>query len=137
MAASREQFRDGAGILATYVFEVNHADEDGNDQNRNITRQALASPNAGGPKFVLQQGESTPKVLRFTGSILTKTQLDAMQAYFDACDTRTVFFRDVSGVEYEVVITRFSPLRKRALFNTRAPTQPWFWTYSLDMEVIR
>jgi hypothetical protein len=137
MAAVREQFRDGAGLLAPYIFEVNHSEEDETEQTRNMSRQALTTVTTGGPKFVLQQGESTPRVLRYKGTILTLTQFDAMQAYFQACDTRTIFFRDVSGVEYEVIVTRFSPLRKRTLRNPREPTLLWFWSYTLEMEIIQ
>jgi hypothetical protein len=133
MAGPREQFRDGAGALATYPFTVNHRDEEPTEQTRNISRQAVTT----GPKFVLQQGEPSPRVLRYTGAILTSEQLNAMQAYYDACATRTVFFRDVSGVEYEVLIIRFAPQRKPVLYNTRDPTLRWYWTYSLDMEIVR
>jgi hypothetical protein len=141
----REQLRDGAYVpagpggvpaqvgLATYVFHINHADEDALDQSHNLTREAVTT----GPKFVLQQGEQTPQTLRFTGTILQQSQLNAMQAYFDACATRTVYFRDVSGVEFEVIITRFAPQRHRTILNPREPTLLWYWSYSLEMEVIR
>lgn len=133
MPGPREQFRDGAGALPTYSFTVNHRDEEPQEQTRNVSREAVTT----GPRFVLQQGEPSPRVLRYTGSILTMEQLTAMQAYYDACATRTVFFRDVSGIEYEVLITRFAPQRKPVLYNTREPTLRWFWAYSLDMEIIR
>lgn len=133
MAGPREQFRDGAGVLATYQLLVNHAEEQPRDQSRNITRGAVTT----GPKFVIQQGEGSPKVLSYAGTILTRAQLEAMQAYYDACDTRTVFFRDVDGTEYEVLITRFAPQRQRTLRNPREPSLLWYWTYTLEMEVIR
>jgi hypothetical protein len=133
----REQFRDGAGLMGSipnpYLFTVNHREEEAAEQVRNITRQAVTT----GPKFVLQQGEPSPRVLRYAGTILTSAQLTAMQAYYDACSTRTIFFRDVSGIEYEVLITRFAPQRKATLRNPREPTILWYWTYQLDMEVIR
>lgn len=132
MATPRERFRDGAGALATYSFSVNHNEEEPDEQTRNVNRQAVTT----GPRFVLQQGEPSPHVLRYSGSILTLEQLGAMQAYYDACATRTVFFRDVSGVEYEVLILRFAPQRKPVLYNAREPTMRWIWTYQLDMEVI-
>jgi hypothetical protein len=132
----REQFRDPAGLMGAipnpYPFEVNHTEEEAVDQTRNLTRQAVTT----GPKFVLQQGESMPRTMRYTGTILTPEQLAAMQAYYDACETRTIFFRDVSGAEYEVLITRFAPQRRRTLRNPRAPSLLWFWTYTLEMEVI-
>jgi hypothetical protein len=126
----RERFRDGANVLATYTFHINHSDEEQIDQTRNLTRTAVTT----GPKFVLQQGESSPDVLRYNGTILDPAQLDNMQAYYAACETRTVFFRDVDGTEYEVLITRFAVQRKRTLRNPRA--RSLLWTYSLEMEVI-
>ena len=133
----RERFRDAAdlmpvGIPNPYEFQVNHSEEEAIDQSRNLTRQAVTT----GPKFVLQQGESSPRTLRYLGTILLPAQLNAMQAYFLACDTRTIFFRDVSGSEYEVLITRFSPQRKPTLRNPRSLSLLWFWNYTLEMEVI-
>lgn len=128
----REQFRDAAGLLGTYVFEVNHSEEQAPDQGRSIDHQAVTT----GPRFVIQQGTSNPLTLKFSGTILTQAQLDAMQSYYDACSTRTVFFRDFTGVEFEVIVTRFDYLRKRTLSNPRAPLLKHYWTYDLEMEVI-
>lgn len=130
----RERFRDGAGILATYDFTVNHFEEEGLDLNRNVTRSAVTT----GPAFVLQQGESTRGTLRYSGTILTQEQYDAMTAYYNACQTRTIFFREFTGVEHEVLITRFNPLRRWTARNQRDLTNAPFhyWTYSLEMEVI-
>jgi hypothetical protein len=133
----RERFRDAAdamppGVPNPYSFQINHTDEEAIDQTRNLTRQAVTT----GPTFVLQQGESSPRVLRYTGTILDPAQLDAMQAYYNACATRTVFFRDVHDVEYEVLITRFAPQRMRTLRNPRQIDLLWFWRYTLEMEII-
>lgn len=130
MSVPREQFRDGAAILATYSFDINHHDEDSAGQQRTITR---AAPTAG-VGFVRQQGDKSPKVLKFQGSILRQSQLDAMQSYFDACDSRTVFFTDVDGIEREVLITVFDPTRIAA--QNRRGGLPFYWKYRLEMEVI-
>lgn len=128
----REQFRDGSGELATYPFEVNHSDEEGRDYNRSIERTAVTT----GPKFVLQQGETAAGVLSFTGTFFTQAQHDAMKAYYDACSSRTVFFREWTGVEHEVIVTRFNPVRHRTLRNPRDPSLLHYWSYTLEMEVI-
>lgn len=139
MTIVRERFRDAIYVegppqvgLAPYDFEVNHDEEDGLDLTRNISRQAVTT----GPAFVLQQAPSSRGTLRYSGTILTQSQYDAMKAYFDACLTRTVFFRDFTNVEYEVVVTRFNPQRRRAAKNPRSPSLMHYWTYSLEMEVI-
>jgi hypothetical protein len=128
----REQFRDGAGLLATYQFAVNHSEEQGRDFNRSIERTAVTT----GPKFVLQQGESAAGVLSFTGTFFTQAQHDAIKAYYDACANRTVFFTDFTGTEYEVVVTRFNPVRHRTIRNPRDLSLLHYWTYTLEMEVI-
>lgn len=130
MAVPRERFRDGAAMLATYEFDVNHDVEEPAAQSRNLTRTAPTS----GVGFVRQQGDASPRVLRFTGSILRQSQIDAMQGYFDACDNRTVFYRDVDGTEYVVIVTAFDYTRARG-HNARG-NLPYKWTYRLEMEVI-
>ena len=42
-----------------------------------------------GTGFVRQQGPPSPQVFKYTGTILTQAQFDAMKDYFDACATRT------------------------------------------------
>lgn len=128
----RERFRDSAGVLADYEFEINHAEEDAEERSINVERTAPTS----GMGFVRQQGEPSPRVLRYQGSILTTAQYEAMGAYVAACKTRTIFFRDVDGTEYEVLVTNFAPQRKRVAWNSREPNLLWKWDYRLEMEVI-
>lgn len=130
MAVPRERFRDGASILATYEFDVNHDAEEPAGQTRNMTRSAPT----GGVGFVRQQGDASPNVKRFTGSILRQEQIDAMQDYFDACSNRTVFFRDVDGTENEVIVTVFDYTRVRG--HNRRGGLPYKWTFRLEMEII-
>lgn len=128
----REQLRDPLGLLATYVFEINHSTEDANDRRREVQRSA----NTAGTGFVRQQGATSPDVKKWSGTILTQAQLDAMNAYFAACSTRTVFFRDYTGVEWEIVITGFSTTRVPTLRNPRDPTLLHYWHYTIEFEVI-
>lgn len=128
----RERFRDGAAILADYSFDINHKEEDGNEQRRNITRTA----NTANVGFVRQQGDKSPVVLKFLGTIMKQDQKDKMESFYAACDNRTIFFRDYTGVEYEVLITTFDTTRKSTIKNGRDPSIMHYWTYRLEMEVI-
>ncbi len=130
MTVPREQLRDGASILATYSFDINHNEEQENGQTRNVTHAAPTS----GVGFVRQQGDKTPDTFRFAGTVMRQSQLDAMQDYYDACDNRTVFFTDVDGVEHEVLVTVFSFTRIRG--ENKRGDLPFYWKYRLEMEKI-
>jgi hypothetical protein len=133
MGYVRERFRDPAAILPDYIFEVNHSDEEAVEQRRNLERTSPTS----GVGFVRQQGADSPKTLRYTGTILTQTQYDAMQSYYDACRTRTIKFRDFTDDEMDVLITAFSPLRKRTIKNPRDNSiSLHYWEYTIELEVI-
>lgn len=133
MAYVRERFRDAAGLLATYEFQVNHSEEEGQDRRRSIERTAVTS----GVGYVRQQGTDSPTTLKYTGTILHQNQYNLMAAYYEACRTRTIFFRDFTNTEYEVLITAWDPVRKRTLKNPRDSTiNLHFWTYSIEMEVV-
>lgn len=129
----REQFRDPLGALPTYQWAVNHSEESANEQTRNIEDTA----NTAGTGYVRQQGTSSPEIRRWSGTILTKAQHDAMQDYYAACSSRTIFLTDFTGEEREVVITGFNVTRKPTLRNPRDASIPFhYWTYELTMEVI-
>lgn len=130
MTIPRLQLRDAASTLSTYSFDINHTEEQDNGQVRNITRTAPTS----GVGFVRQQGQKTPPSFKLIGKILKQSQIDAIQDYYDACDNRTVFFTDVDGTEYEVLITAFPTTRLRGE-NKRGGLH-YYWTYRLEMEVI-
>lgn len=127
---AREQFRDGASVLSTYSFDINHNEEQGSGQTRNVTHTAPTS----GVGFVRQQGDKTPDTFKLGGTILRQSQLDAMQSYFEACDNRTVFFTDVDGTEFEVLVTVFDVTRTRG-HNARGGLA-YYWKYRLEMEKI-
>lgn len=132
MSLVRPRFRDGASILADYVFEIGHHEEDPDGRARTVTRTAPTS----GVGFVRQQGADSPRVLSLKGSILTQDQYDKMSDYYDACRIRTVFYRDYTDVESAVLITRFESQRIPVARNPRDPSIMHKWTYTLVMEVI-
>lgn len=128
----RERFRDGAGVLPTYEFEVNHYEEEQAQRTHGMRRTA----NTSGTGYVRQQGGKSPDILSFSGAILTQSQYDAMVDYFEACSTRTVFFREYTGEEREVIITSFAPRRIATAKNLREPSLMHYWRYSIEMEVV-
>lgn len=128
----RPRFRDGAAILPDYDWEIGHWEEQGQALTHNIERTATTD----GVGLVRQQGDPSPELLRFQGTILTQDQYDKMRAYWAACTNRTVFYRDYTGVEYEVIVTAFDPQRVPVLKNLRDPSIMHYWRYSIEMEVI-
>lgn len=129
--AVRERFRDSAGILPDYIWQVNHREEEANQDSLNMERTAVTT----GTGYVRQQGQPSPHVLNFSGTILHQTQKDAFDSYYAACQTRTIFFRDVSGVEMEVVIVSMN-ITRRAVLRNPHNDEPWIWKYQIQMEVI-
>lgn len=133
MGYVRERFRDPAAILPDYVFQVNHSDEEADEKRRNLERSSPTS----GVGFVRQQGEDSPEVLRYSGTILHQAQKDAFDDYYDACRTRTIKFRDFTDNERDVLITAFSATRQRTAQNPRDPSiRLHFWKYTIELEVI-
>lgn len=137
MSVPRCNFHDAAAVLADYDFEINPSEEEPEQNRLSIERTATTD----GVGFVRQQGDSSPKTKTFTGSILTQTQKDAMDDYRDACagrgtPSRTVFFTDPDGTQYEVMITNFAPRRIRVVRNPRDPALLWKWTYTLEMDIV-
>ncbi len=130
--AVRERFRDSGGVLADYIWQVNHREEEGNQDSLNVERTAVTT----GVGFVRQQGQPSPRILNYSGTILHQTQYDAMRAYFEACRTRTIFFRDVAGDEMEVLIVSLNITRRAVLRNPYDIESPWIWKYQIQMEVI-
>lgn len=130
----KERFRDPTGALASYVFDINHDEEQGFNFDRSVEKTATTT----GPEFVMQQGLAAQRgTLNYSGKILNASQYAAMLTYFQACETRTVFFREFTGVEYEVLITRFNPKRVRTMANQRDPTMPFnYYTYDIEMEIV-
>jgi hypothetical protein len=134
MAYAREKFIDPAAILPDYVWQVNHSDEDDTQLQRDWERTATTA----GTGFVRQQGPRSPQTFRFNGTILHLNQFQQMYAYFLACDTRTIYFRDFEGHKYEVLIRAFNYKRQRTVRNPRDTSIPLhFWTYTIEMEVIQ
>jgi desulfoferrodoxin (superoxide reductase-like protein) len=129
----RNTFEDPAGVVDDYLWQINHSDEDVFGRKRNVTESAKT----GGTGLIKQQADSDPLVLTLTGSILHEAQHEQFIAWFELCETQSIFFTDFSDAKYEVVITEYLPVRKRTVKNPRDSTIPtWYYTYTLTMEVL-
>lgn len=120
---------------AFYDWQVNHSDEGSFGKTRQITESA----NTANTGLVKQQGDSTPLKMKLTGTIFHKAQHEQFIDWFQLGETQTVIFKDFTGDEYEVLLTQYDAVRKRTVRNPRdAANAPlWYWTYEMEMEVIR
>lgn len=129
------------GGIGEYVWHLNHEAEDEAGAEVNVQRTAPV----GGIGFARQIGEESPKLLRWRGTILQRTQLQSMWDYFAICagrsgPRRTIHLVDFSGARFEVLFTRFNPVRQRATRNPRGANENekrYYWTYDLQFEVVR
>jgi hypothetical protein len=128
-------FTNPAAPGDVYQWAINHSEEEESGRDRQIETRA----NTGNVGLVRQQGEMTPLLLRYTGTILEKAQLDEMLRWFRLCETQTIYFTDFAGDSYEVQISSFKPTRVRAMRNTRGlATNPLhYWRYTIEMHVLR
>lgn len=134
----RDRFIDPASVLADYTWDIGHAEEEEQGRDQNVEETASTA----GTGLVKQQGEPTALTLSYSGTILKRSQLVAMQQYFAACcapDARTVYFYDAADNGAEVLITSFKPKRVRVASNPRGEDDTnrlYKWTYSIQMLVI-
>lgn len=117
----------------TWAWPINHSAEQEVGRDRGVTFEA----NSANTGLVKQQGALAPLVLRYEGTILDPAQLQAMLAWQALCETQTIYFTDFAGDSYEVLITSFRPTRKRTLRNPRHPELLHYWTYSIELTVVR
>ena len=87
--------------------------------------------------LIPQQGSATPLILQWTGSFFDPAQLSAFLAWWQLCESQSVYLTDFSGDEYEVLITDFVPQRKIAMRNPRFPDLTWTWDYTITFRVLR
>lgn len=131
---ARNTFTDPA-TGNTYQWLINHDEEEDGGKTRTINRAGLTS-NVG---TVKQQGEDGPLMLRFRGTILDRSQYQAMWAWFELSRSQTIYFTDFDGQAFEVQITSFTPKRlRKARSPQRDPSTPLhYWQYGIEMEVYR
>jgi hypothetical protein len=133
---ARDRFRDGAAILPTYEWDIGHETEDPVDNAANLERTALTT----GESFVRQQGAPSPTIYKLSGWAIEPEQVEKMEAYYNACQgiggtpARTIFWQDISGTEYEVLITDWAP--QRLIGRAGGTGLNYVWKYSVTIEII-
>lgn len=118
-----------------YAWAINHSEEEEVGKARSVESGA----NTANTGLIPQQADDQPLVLRYSGTIFSKAQIEQMVAWYNLCVTQTIYFHDFAGESYEVLITSFKAERKRTVKNPRdfknAPL--WYWKYVIEMRVIR
>lgn len=117
-----------------YEFQIGHETEAPVGKKRAISHSA----NSGNTGLVRQQGDVAPLILKLEGKILHLNQYEQMWHYYQLCETRTIYYRDYMGEEYEVMITEFSPQRTATVKNPKdfANAPRHYWKYTIEMEVV-
>lgn len=120
---------------STYQWPINYAEMEEFGRERAIE----ATANTGNVGLVRQQGADQPMIFRVTGTILTEAHYQAFWLWWTLSNTQTFYFTDVDGDQYEVQITSYKPVKKRAASNPKggATNPTWYWTYTMEMTVYR
>lgn len=111
-----------------YAWERNHS-PDGVDA-RGFTRQIDHGATVGGLTVVRQQGADQPMTLSYRGVILEQDHHDAMVGWARLGRLQTIYFEDVLGDKFEVLVTSFQSTPYSLSQAAHA------WEYTLEMEVI-
>lgn len=118
-----------------YIWKVGHEEEQAVGKSRNVTH----SGNTAGTGLIRQQGEPAPLILKYAGKILHLSQYEEFWAWYQLCESQTIYYRDYFGEEFEVVITQFEPIRKPTVRNPKdfANMPRHYYTYTITMEVVK
>lgn len=134
MSRTANQFIDPAGVRTTYSWPLNHEKEEKGGKQRNVTSTAPT----GNVGLVREVNEVGPLTITWKGKVFTKAQVTEMWRWFQLCNSQTIFIRDFSGEEYEVLIEDFDPVKVAVARNlhdqANAPT--WIWEYTFSFTVL-
>lgn len=125
-------FRDPKGVRPQYAWQINHSEEQPVSKSRQMGDGAPTS-NVG---LIPQQGPATPIIFQWKGTIFDIGQLTEMLAWWQLCETQSIYLIDFSGAEYEVIIEDFAQNRKGVARNPRDVTRPWIWEYTINMRIL-
>lgn len=129
----RNRFIDPAAVVAAYSWEANHTEEEDTQLRRNFEHTATTN----GFGLVRQQGDESPLVFKFSGTITRLNQIQKMLLYYQLCRTQSIHFRDFEGHKYEVLITAFNYKRVKTIRNPRDPNiLLHYYTYSIEIEAM-
>lgn len=102
-----------------YTFHINPNEGGTPTIQKNFTIQTNAGPNRGA---IVQEGQSTPPELAFSGVILTQPHLEALELWFDK--RILIDINDDLGRVFRGVFSRWEPQRERRAYNY------WYHTFS-------
>lgn len=126
------QWIDPAGVVPTYVWQVNHNEETPVGKSRQMADGAPTS-NLG---LIPQQGAATPLVFTLKGTFFDDNQHAQNLKFWQLCEGQTVYWQDFNNNLYEVLITDYEAERKAVARNPKFPDQTYIWQYTITMRVI-
>lgn len=115
-----------------YDWPINHETEDPVPNSRQMSDGAPTS-NIG---LLPQQGVPVPLKPTWHGKIYTQLDKDKMDAWFQLCESQTIYLTDFNGSQWEILIEDFPVNRKAVGWNKRGQI-PWIWEYSLTFRILR
>jgi hypothetical protein len=117
-----------------YDWPINHTTEEQFGLIRNYERTAPTK----GVGFVRQEGDPTPLTLKMSGTILTATQDTAFIGWFNLARHNSIYFRDWTGAQYEVLFVSYQPQRVRVDWNYSDPNmRTHIIRWDMELEVLR
>lgn len=109
----------------TYTFEINPNEGGSPSVTKNIHAAQNTGPNRTG---ILQEGTSQISSIAFSGVVITQTQYEAMETWFDK--RVLIKLTDDLGRTFYGVFSKWNPKRQR-----RASHQ-WYHTYDAEFQVV-
>lgn len=127
-------FTDPNNVRPAYTWPLNHHTEEPVGKHRNV-RFSAPTAHIG---LVRHLADTDPLILRWKGTILTRAQLVEMLAWFQLCESQTVYIEDFAGDKYETTIVHFDPVRSALTRNLRDPVNApyWKWEYTIEFDII-
>lgn len=112
---------------APYLYELNINPNEGGSPS--IQKQFAISSNLGPNRgAIVQEGQSTPAEMSFSGVILTQEHFEALEMWFDK--RIMIEIVDDLGRTFRGIFSTWNPSRVRRAFN------PWYHTYQATFTVV-
>jgi hypothetical protein len=121
----------------SYEWVINHREEEEFGRERDI--EVTAPTGRGNIPHIRQQGDDSPLRKTLQGVILDPGQHDAFVLFWNISRFQTIYFRDFTGEESEVLITAYKPTKHGVLRNARggAVMPNFIYRYTITMDVLR
>lgn len=121
----------GGRFAATYNWTINHHEEEEVQNSRGITDGAPTSDIG----LLPQQGPPKPLVFQWKGTLFTQADKDAMDSWFELCESQSIYLNDFNSNQYEILITDWNVKRTPVAWNHRGQV-PWIWDYTITIRVL-